>query len=100
VAVPSTRCGNERTLGQRPDEAIPLYELTLTDAERVLGPDHPQTLMSRNNLAAAYELAGRLDEAIPLYEQTLTDAERVLGPDHPQTLMSRNNLAEARRSHT
>ncbi|MHB1874595.1 MAG: tetratricopeptide repeat protein [Streptosporangiaceae bacterium] len=34
-------------------EAIPLYQATLADSERVLGPDHPQTLVSRNNLARA-----------------------------------------------
>jgi hypothetical protein len=34
-------------------EAIPLFERTLADCERVLGPDHPDTLQSRDNLAAA-----------------------------------------------
>ena len=62
---------------------------------RVLGADHPQTLTSRNNLAYAYQSAGRLGEAIPLYEQVLADRTRVLGPDHPDTLTSRNNLAYA-----
>jgi hypothetical protein len=52
----------------------------------LLGPDHPQTLTSRNNLAGAYQWAGRLLEAIALYEQVLADRERVLGPDHPDTL--------------
>ena len=78
--------------------AIPLLERTLTDRERVLGPDHPGTLTSRNNLASAYQSAGRLDGAIPLLERTLTDRERVLGPDHPGTLTSRNNLAGAYQS--
>ena len=64
----------------------------------MLGPDHPDTLTSRNNLADAYQSAGRLDRAIPLYEQTLADRERVLGPDHPDTLASRNNLAYAYQS--
>ena len=32
----------------------------LTDNERVLGADHPDTLGSRNNLAGAYQAAGRL----------------------------------------
>jgi tetratricopeptide (TPR) repeat protein len=41
----------------RLDQAIPLYERTLADSERVLGADHPQTLTSRNNLAYAYESA-------------------------------------------
>ena len=77
------------------DSAIPLYQQTLTDSERVLGADHPDTLTSRNNLAGAYESAGDLGRAIPLYQQTLTDRERVLGADHPNTLTSRNNLAYA-----
>ncbi|MEV4296031.1 tetratricopeptide repeat protein, partial [Microbispora rosea] len=62
----------------RLDKALPLFQGTLSDRERVLGPDHPDTLASRNNLAYAYEAAGRLDEAIPLYQHTLTDRERVL----------------------
>ena len=77
----------------------PQAALSLSDAVEhlgeVLGPDHPDTLTSRNNLAYAHESAGRLDQAIALYEQTLTDSERVLGPDHPSTLTSRNNLAYA-----
>ena len=62
---------------------------------RVLGPDHPSTLTSRNNLAAAYRVAGDLGRALSLFEQALADHERVLGPDHPSTLGSRNNLALA-----
>ena len=45
----------------RAAEAIPLFERTLADLERVLGPDHPATLNSRNNLADAYRAAGRAD---------------------------------------
>src|SRR5664280_2130754 len=36
-------------------EALPLLERTLTDFERVRGPDHPDTLPSRNRLAGAYQ---------------------------------------------
>ncbi|KLL12372.1 hypothetical protein FrCorBMG51_04985 [Protofrankia coriariae] len=76
-------------------EAIGLYEQTLTDRLRILGPDHPDTLTTRNNLASAYQTAGRLGEAIGLFEQTLTDRLRVLGPDHPQVVTIRRNLAAA-----
>ena len=34
------------------------------DRVRVLGPDHPDTLQTRNNLAAAYRAAGRTEEAV------------------------------------
>ena len=75
--------------------AVPLLEQTLADLERVLGPEHPDTLASRNNLANAYRSAGRLPEAITLHEQTLADRQRILGTEHPHTLTYRNNLAGA-----
>ena len=84
-------------LGDSAAQAIVIGERLVAACERVLGPDHPDTLTSRNNLAAAYRAAGRLDEAITLHEQTLAARERVLGPDHPDTLTSRNNLAAAYR---
>ena len=65
---------------------------------RVLGPDHPGTLASRNNLALAYESAGRLDETIGLYEQNLADCERFLNSDHPCIEAFRDNLADAYRA--
>ena len=71
---------------------------SVTRACDALGPHHPDTLASRNNLAGAYRAAGRLDEAIALYEQTLEDSIRFLGPDHPDTLTARNNLAGAYRA--
>ena len=84
------------------DLGLPYEALTLDVAvdalERLLGPDHPDTLASRNNLAGAYESVGRLTEAITLYEQVTKDSARVLGEDHPDTLTSRNNLAETYRS--
>jgi len=49
------------------------------------GPEHPETLSSRNNLATARRGAGRTDEAITLFEQTLADRERLLGSDHPRS---------------
>jgi Tetratricopeptide repeat len=82
-------------LGDSAAQAILAGEPLVADFERVLGPDHPNTMGSRNNLAAAYRAAGRAAEAIPLHEQTLAAYERVLGPDHPDTLSSRNNLAGA-----
>ncbi|MBN6034056.1 FxSxx-COOH system tetratricopeptide repeat protein [Amycolatopsis sp. 195334CR] len=75
--------------------AIDYYSRACDSHQRLHGPDHPATLLSRNNLASAYESAGDLDRAIPLYQATLAERERVLGPDHLHTLLSRNNLASA-----
>jgi hypothetical protein len=68
----------------RATDAIALQEQALAAFERVLGPDHPDTLALQSNLATAYVDAGRATEAIALHEQTLADWERVLGPDHPR----------------
>ncbi len=71
---------------------------SVTQACDALGPHHPDTLASRNNLAATYRASGRLDKAIALYEQTLDDVARILGPDHPSTLASRLSLVGAYRA--
>jgi tetratricopeptide (TPR) repeat protein len=80
-------------LGEGPALAVSLGEEVAAARERILGPDHPDTLTSRNNLAIGYRAAGRTAEAIEMDEQTLATFERILGPDHPDTLTSRNNLA-------
>ena len=38
----------------RTADAITMHEQTLADRERTSGPDHPDTLASRDNLANAY----------------------------------------------
>ena len=63
--------------------------------EDVLGPDHPDTLITCSNLAGAYRAVGRLGKAIELYERVLAEREKLLGPDHPKTLITCSNLAGA-----
>ena len=82
-------------LGDSAAQSIVIGERQVAASVRVQGPDHPDTLTTRNNLANAYRDAGRLDEAISLHEQVLAVRERVQGADHPQTLSSRSNLANA-----
>jgi hypothetical protein len=79
-------------------EAEPLYKEALHLSEKVLGKEHPQTLMSLNNLAGLYYSQGRYGEAEPLYKEALHLREKVLGKEHPQTLTFLNNLAELYRS--
>ena len=82
-------------LGDSTPLAIAVGEPLAEDLGRLLGPEHPDTLNSRNSLAAAYLAAGRVDEAIPLFEQILAVRQRMLGPDDSETLVSQNNLASA-----
>jgi tetratricopeptide (TPR) repeat protein len=80
-------------LGDSAARAIAVGEPLTADLERMLGPEHHDTLNSLNSLAAAYQAAGRPAEAIPLFEQILVVRERLLGPEHPDTLTTQNNLA-------
>ena len=79
----------------------PQTALTLEDAVGMLandpGPDDPDTLAARSNLAAAYQGAGSVSTAIDRYEAVLADQTRVLGLDHPDSLATRNNLAGTHR---
>jgi hypothetical protein len=59
----------------------------------VLGRDHPETLVSCNNLAFAFQQSGDPRRAIPLLQQTASAAERALGTVHATTLTCANNLA-------
>ncbi|MFB7112307.1 FxSxx-COOH system tetratricopeptide repeat protein [Streptomyces sp. NPDC056291] len=79
----------------RDAHTIPLRRAVLAQREQLLGNTHPDTLISRNNLATAYQEAGDLDRAIPLFEAALAQREQLLGNTHPDTLISRNNLATA-----
>jgi tetratricopeptide (TPR) repeat protein len=76
----------------RAAEAIPLLERTLAALERRLGSEHPDAVVTRNNLAVVYQEAGRAAEAIPLFERTLAALQRLLGPEHPDVVIARNNL--------
>ena len=63
-----------------------LHEETLRLRKETLGPEHPDTVVSMNNLARAYDSAGRWNEALPLYEEGLRLSRAKLGPEHPDTL--------------
>ena len=57
------------------------------------GPDHPDTLMSMQNLASSYYELGRSAEALQLRQETLALRKATLGPNHPDTLASMHDLA-------
>jgi tetratricopeptide (TPR) repeat protein len=60
-----------------------------------LGPGHPDTLKSLNELADAFLLAGRIAESIPRYEEALNLRKARLGPGHLETLDTMGDLAAA-----
>jgi tetratricopeptide (TPR) repeat protein len=74
-------------------DAVGLYRELLADRTRVLGPDAPDTLTTRNNLASLLGRSGQVEAAVAQFGELLADRTRVLGPDAPATLATRNNLA-------
>ena len=69
---------------------------SITDAyshDDAYGPEHPDTLTARQNLAHWTGQAGDPAAARDQFAGLLPVRERVLGPEHPDTLTTRANLA-------
>jgi tetratricopeptide (TPR) repeat protein len=87
--------GNTYLAIGRYQEAEEQFRQSLEIRQRVLGPEHPDTLNTMTALANSYFSAGRLDEALTMREEVLTLSRKVLGLEHPQTLTAMNNLANS-----
>lgn len=77
-------------------EADPLFRRALDAFERVLGPEHPSTLGSVNNLAGLLTAKGDLATAEQMYERASRGARQRLGPDHPDTKVYEKSLSRLR----
>jgi hypothetical protein len=75
-----------------------MYRETLAVLQRVLGPEHPDTLNTAINLAIALESQGKYGEAETMLRETIAVQERVLESEHPETLNTTNKLAACVRS--
>jgi Tetratricopeptide repeat len=61
--------------------------------ERVSGPEHPDTLIVRQELAHWTGVTGNWADARDQYAALVPACERVSGPEHPDTLRARHELA-------
>jgi tetratricopeptide (TPR) repeat protein len=68
-------------------------EQALQIRKKALGPEHPDTASSLNNLANLCRQMGDYARAEPLFEQALQIRKKALGPEHSDTAQSINNLA-------
>jgi tetratricopeptide (TPR) repeat protein len=99
VRDPVVLAGLYHTLGEslfglaHTDRAIGQFEKARDLRTAQLGPDHPDTLRSANEVAKCHFAASRYDRALPLNEESLRRRTATLGPDHPDTLESMNDLA-------
>jgi len=74
-------------------EAAQTWEKLVTISTKALGPDHPDTASSLNNLASLYIRRGIYSKAEPLFIRALAIREKALGHDHLETAISLHNLA-------
>jgi hypothetical protein len=69
-----------------------LYRRALALKEKLLGPDHPDTALTLNNLAVLRNEHGNTAEAVALYRRAIAAFERTLGKRHVKTRTCRDNL--------
>jgi hypothetical protein len=69
------------------------FERAYRERRARLGEDHPDTLLSANNLALDLQDLGQYQQTYNLNQDILDRRRRLLGEDHPDTLSSANNLA-------
>jgi tetratricopeptide (TPR) repeat protein len=96
---PLTEAAIRLTLGEtyralgRYAEAQPHLERSVRLRTDRLGPSHPDTLLSQNQLAVLHYRRGKYDQAKTLYQEAIDGFASQLGADHPHTLTTKNNLA-------
>jgi hypothetical protein len=73
--------------------AVAATRQLLADRLRILGPDHPDTLATRHDLAVWQGVAGDPAGAAGALDGLLADYLRVFGATHRDTLAMRRDLA-------
>ncbi|MGW0468782.1 tetratricopeptide repeat protein [Streptomyces sp. NPDC003027] len=75
------------------DEARDVLRSVTEDRERVLGPDHADTLASRYEYAFTLSRLARPADALREFDRVGEGRVRLLGVDHPDTLAARQETA-------
>ncbi|MFJ6074534.1 tetratricopeptide repeat protein [Streptomyces sp. NPDC093065] len=74
-------------------EAGEVHRAVAAERERLLGPDHPDTLASRHEAAFVLARTGRAADALRAYKGVAEARIRMLGADHADTLAVRQEMA-------
>ena len=74
-------------------KAEPLLRRALETRQRILGPRHPDTLQSQQDLAVVVLAQSHYPEAEKLCRETMESRRQVLGPEHHDTVDSMVQLA-------
>jgi tetratricopeptide (TPR) repeat protein len=77
------------------DPAVAYWRELAAVSDRILGQDHPDTLVAGERLASAYLTAGQPAEAVPWFQWVLAKRAHALGPDRLDTIAARLDLGHA-----
>ena len=80
-----SRSGLDKTLMAEGKDAEADMSEVIKLREKVIGPEHPDTLESCNSFASGLKRQNKLQEAREFARRAAEGARKVLGPDHPST---------------
>ena len=89
------RAGDSLDRARLTGPAVDHWRDLATTSNRLLGSEHPDTVLAGQRLADAYLAAGRAADAIPWFQWFLDRLTRELGPDHRDVIEARRRLGHA-----
>ena len=89
------RAGDSLDRARLTGPAVDHWRDLATTSSRLLGGEHPDTVLAGQRLADAYLAAGRAADAIPWFQWFLDRLTRKLGPDHRDVIEARRRLGHA-----
>jgi len=87
--------GQSMTAARLAGPAVAWWREIAGCCERLLGPDHPDTLVAAGQLADALLASGQAPDAVRCSRWVLDGRDRVLGPGHPAAIAARVSLGRA-----
>jgi tetratricopeptide (TPR) repeat protein len=89
------RAGESLDRARLTEPAVDHWRDLATTSDRLLGAEHPDTMLACQRLADAYLAAGRADDAFPWFRWILNSQTHKLGPDHRDVTEARRRLGHA-----
>ncbi len=89
------RAGDSLDCARLTEPAVGHWRELATAAGRLLGREHPDTMLAGQRLADAYLAAGRAADAVPWFQWVLDSLTRKLGPEQRDVIEARRRLGHA-----
>ncbi|EUC26875.1 hypothetical protein COCCADRAFT_31470 [Bipolaris zeicola 26-R-13] len=74
-------------------ETLLIEEYVLQARCRLLGEEHPDTILTIGNVAITLREQGQLEKAVHMQKKVLEKIMQIVGEDHPNTILATGNLA-------